>query len=238
MVGIFFLFLFYKYTTLRPQIDVRQRLPICPPTSLDGDERPCLAPDQVDEAAHLYRVLVNLIESYQTCDVTEGETAVDDVRNSATLGQLKSNLADENLDDEYEPERDVAAVKVQDDLLKKLVRILDENSELGIRVLQGADENGTELAMTQPRVQWSCWLWQKIQLAFLYGTVMTWWALLGGGFTILGYACYRLYVWNQERIVREKQDVFELVEQVLSHLVTQHQVIWLFFHSLKKLFII
>ena len=232
MVGLFFLFLFYKYATLHPQIDVRQRLPICPPASVDGDERPCVAPDQVDDAAHLYRVLVNLIESYQTCDLApdgiERETTTEDAnRGSVTVGQLKSNLAEMSVDsNEYEQEqRRGAAGKNQDDLLSKLVKILDENSELGIRVLQGPEENGTELALIQPRVQWSCWFWQKIQLAFYYGAMMTWWALLVGGILVLGYVFYRLYVWNQERILREKQDVFELVEQVLSLLVSQHQVI-------------
>jgi hypothetical protein len=44
--------------------------------------------------------------------------------------------------------------------------------------------------------------------------MLTWWALLFGGLGISGYAVYRIYVWNRERVLREKQDVFELVEQV------------------------
>jgi membrane protein Man1 len=53
--------------------------------------------------------------------------------------------------------------------------------------------------------------------------MLTWWGILCGGLFIFGYLTYKLYVWQQERVLREKQDVFELVEQVLSLLVSQHQ---------------
>ena len=112
---------------------------------------------------------------------------------------------------------------MQDDLLKRLVKILEDNSEFGVRVLTGSDDDSTELSMLQPRVQWTCWIMQKLHLTFHYGTMLTWWAILTGGLLILSYLGYRVYVWQQERVLREKQDVFELVEQVLSLLVNQHQ---------------
>ena len=108
-------------------------------------------------------------------------------------------------------------------MLKRLVKILEDNSEFGVRVVAGSDDDLTQLSMLQPRVQWTCWIMQKLHLAFLYGTMLTWWAILIGGLFILSYLGYKFYVWQQERVVREKQDVFELVEQVLSLLVNQHQ---------------
>jgi membrane protein Man1 len=100
---------------------------------------------------------------------------------------------------------------------------MEDNSEFGVRVLTGNDVESTELSLLQPRVQWTCWIIQKIHLAFHFGTMLTWWAILSGGLLIFSYLVYKVYKWQQERVLTEKQDVFELVEQVLSLLVNQHQ---------------
>ena len=176
----------------------------------------------VDTAARLYKDLVSLIENLQTCNNSDGDT---DNPVSANLGLIKSSLIAEmhNTEDSY---YDIEQEGLSpNELLKSLIKILEENPDFGVQVVRGVgdDENATELSMVQPRVQWSCWLWQKLNLAFHYGTMLTWWGILFGGLFILGYLTYKLYVWQQERVLREKQDVFELVEQVLSLLVSQHQ---------------
>ena len=218
IVAAFFLFLFYKYSTLRPQIDVRDRLPVCSELAQDG----CISQHHVRAASNIYRSMVELLENNQACPPSsEGDANVAEiVSGGLTISELKKSLVSENLD-EGEPEQ--LSSFVMDELLNRLIRILDEMSDFGIRVLHGADENLTELALVQPRVQWSCWIVQKFNLIYSYGTLLTWWALIVAGIGFAAYALYRGYVWNQERIVREKQDVFELVEQVrqLVHLFTE-----------------
>ena len=224
VVGLFFFFLFYKYATLRPHVDIRQRLPVCPPRHLDGSDvfSSCVPSGDVDAAARLYRDLVSLIENLQTCNNIDGVT---DNPVTANLGLIKSSLIGEmhSTEDSYHDTQQEGLSS--SDLLKRLIKILEENADFGVLVVRGVgdDENATELSMVQPRVQWSCWFWQKLNLAFHYGTMLTWWGILFGGLFIFGYLTYKLYVWQQDRVLREKQDVFELVEQVLSLLVSQHQ---------------
>jgi hypothetical protein len=45
VVVFFFLFLFYKYSTLRPNVDIRPRLKIC--SKNDNERDSCVDPDQV-----------------------------------------------------------------------------------------------------------------------------------------------------------------------------------------------
>jgi hypothetical protein len=224
VVGLFFFFLFYKYATLRPHIDIRNRLPVCPSPHLDGSDMSsrCVPSGDVDSAARLYRDLVSLIENLQTCNNSDGVT---DNPVTANLAMVRSSLVGEmpSTDDSYYTTEQEGLSSSE--LLKTLIKILEENADFGVQVARGVgdDDNATELSMIQPRVQWSCWLWQKLNLAFHYGTMLTWWGILCGGLFIFGYLTYRLYIWQQERVLREKQDVFELVEQVLSLLVNQHQ---------------
>lgn len=211
IVAAFFLFLFYKYSTLRPQIDVRDRLPVCTELAQDG----CISERHVQAASNIYRSMVELLENNQACPMaSEGDGDVTEIgAGSLTVSELKKSLASENLD---EGEYDHLSTFILDELLSRLITILDQMSDFGIRVQHGADENQTELALVQPRVQWSCWILQKFNLMYTYGTLLTWWALIAAGIGFAVYALYRVYVWYQERIVREKQDVFELVEQVSS----------------------
>lgn len=155
--------------------------------------------------------MIELLENHQTCklatesDLIEGGGSEDEFK-GVSLAELKKNLV---VEDEY----DMSGSRF-DDLMAKLIQILDDISDLGVRVLHGPDEIETQLSLSQPRVQWSCWIMQKVNLLYIYGSMLAWWALLIGGICISGYGTYRLYVWHQERILREKQDVFELVEQV------------------------
>jgi hypothetical protein len=56
---------FYKYSTLRPQIDVRDRLPVCPSAPPNGidDHRACVTRDRVQAASNIYRSMMELLVS-------------------------------------------------------------------------------------------------------------------------------------------------------------------------------
>ena len=81
----------------------------------------------------------------------------------------------------------------------------------------------TYLSVVQPPINWECWI--SLWLVYLYSllfTLLVYLACLAVVLVIV-YGAYRFYCWRQEKLIREQQDVFELVEQVLSMLVTQHQ---------------
>ena len=81
----------------------------------------------------------------------------------------------------------------------------------------------TFLSVNNPPMDWECWL--RIWASTMYSLILyllinlTYLAIVA----IVIYGAYRMYCWRQEKQIREQQDVFELVEQVLSMLVAQHQ---------------
>ena len=108
--------------------------------------------------------------------------------------------------------------------------VLEDEEEY---VLKELDQNQftfdkTFLTIASPPINWECWfrIWASSIYQMLFYTVINL-AYLGIVLFVV-YGCYRLYCWRQEKQIREQQDVFELVEQVLSMLVAQHQQ----FHAL------
>ena len=87
----------------------------------------------------------------------------------------------------------------------------------------GLDFDKTYLSLTNPPINWDCWL--RIRASSTYKIVISLFIklLYLSVVVALAYGVYRLYCWRQEKKIREEQDIFELVEQVLSMLVAQHQ---------------
>ena len=87
----------------------------------------------------------------------------------------------------------------------------------------GLDFDKTYLSLTYPPINWDCWL--RIRASSTYKIVISLFIKLLYLSVVVGlaYGVYRLYCWRQEKKIREEQDIFELVEQVLSMLVAQHQ---------------
>ena len=87
----------------------------------------------------------------------------------------------------------------------------------------GFNFDNTYLSLTNPPINWECWF--RIRASSTYKIVLSLLIKLAylSIIIILAYGVYRLYCWRQEKKIREEQDIFELVEQVLSMLVAQHQ---------------
>ena len=80
----------------------------------------------------------------------------------------------------------------------------------------------TFLNVVHPPIDWECWaqLWTNYLFSLILALVV--YLVYAAVAFCMVYGFYRMYCWRQEKQIREQQDVFELVEQVLSMLMTQH----------------
>ena len=111
--------------------------------------------------------------------------------------------------------------------INKETNNIEEEEDYG-NAARDKDEMGfnfdeTYLSLDHPPINWDCWF--RIRASSTYHILLS---LLVKLFylsivVLLAYGVYRLYCWRQEKRIREEQDIFELVEQVLSMLVAQHQ---------------
>ena len=84
------------------------------------------------------------------------------------------------------------------------------------------DFDSTFLNAVHPPIDWECWAWLWTNYMFsLILALIVYLVYAAVAFGVV-YCVYRMYCWRQEKQIREQQDVFELVEQVLSMLMTQH----------------
>ena len=76
----------------------------------------------------------------------------------------------------------------------------------------------TYIILTNPPINWDCWI--RIRASSTFNIVISLLVklLYLSVVVALAYGVYRLYCWRQEKKIREEQDIFELVEQVLSML--------------------
>ena len=246
---LFFLLLSYKYASLRPSPDIKERIPVCGAT--ESDTLTCVPPDQVENVALLFKDLMRTLERHgvdQMCSSAHNDSSK--IVYGMSVEQALERLSDEyslteseEIDyyDDEDKSADSEPVKLASNLLRPtmtmLIALMRENPQWGIKVqvqemdsdnedsaLGGYNFEQTDLTVTTPPVNWSCWLSRRFgQLLYMLSLCMVYllYAALASG---LSYAGYRLHVWRQEKRLREHQDVFELVEQVLSMLVTQHQL--------------
>ena len=111
-----------------------------------------------------------------------------------------------------------------------LLRILAANTQWGIQLL---DENGLQvddvnkvsaLRLLNPELDWGCWVARGLYCvkdwSIVLGVYVVYVCVLVG----VGFGAQKLWIWRKERKLQERQEVFELVEQVLSLLVAQQQV--------------
>jgi hypothetical protein len=131
-------------------------LPLCSTAAFDDHERNCVFEDEVEPASELYKKLTDWLEVFQTCRSSGAAGPSSEATESApeasgrSLAEIMSSLGQDSLTPKML------------ELRKVLVKILDENPDLGIRVVLGANDNEASLALIQPRQPWSCWFWEKV----------------------------------------------------------------------------
>jgi len=257
----FFLIVAYKYATLRPSTNIRERIPICGNADGGGYDQAtsCVETGMVEDVARLFNGLTQVLESEATDRMCSGNSDSHDLEEAEvglTVSQALSRLQeaqkaqqeDEAFDDVgIHSSSSALAASTDRSLVLTLLGLMEGHPEWGIKVTKPAhdtsfkpDEDSSavqalvggfgnfdlvrvELSPWPPSasVSWRCWLWVKsVQLWHLARSAVVY-GLFAFILLALAYGGRRLLLWRRERNIRETQDVFELIEKVLSMLVAQ-----------------
>ena len=209
LAALFFALLAFKYVNLKPRIDIESKLKLCPISQ--EHQMDCIPKDQLPMVIKLFEELVYVLEKHSASTQCQSNQT-DDV--GLSLADILSELKDKY------PEMDEAIEQLSS---IPMIDAIETNPQWGID-MQRREQKGGEITLScpQPPLDWFCWM--TLQLGLLVGwsklfilCFVTVAVVVG-----IGYLCYRLYRWRSETKLREQQDVFELVEQVLSLLMKHH----------------
>eukprot|EP00095_Tigriopus_kingsejongensis_P008817 maker-scaffold1296_size49803-snap-gene-0.16 protein:Tk08817 transcript:maker-scaffold1296_size49803-snap-gene-0.16-mRNA-1 annotation:"inner nuclear membrane protein man1-like" len=211
-VLLFFLLLVFKYVNLRPTPNLADHIPVC---GLDSGLQVCVEPYDKDYVVKLFQDIQELLEEQSIDYLCRNATHTRALSYQALADKLKATSNRSDLEK----------------MLLHLVVILVEKPNWGIQLLDGQGNAVSsvndlqQLVLSSPRLDWSCWLAKNLALLWsmvaIAGVYVLWCGIVGGSV----YALYKLCIWRKERQLQENQEVFELVEQVLSLLVAQHQMV-------------
>merc|ERR1719290_518932 len=109
--------------------------------------------------------------------------------------------------------------------LQNLLLLLRENPGWGISLLPSNDEAVSQLVVKEPVISWYCWL--GLQLANLFSLAVKLAGYLACLMLVGAVLWLAVWLWGKmtERSERQRQEVFDLVERVLSILFHQHQAV-------------
>ena len=205
----FFGFLMYKYCNLRPRLDIENKITICDNASAISDGN-CVDTDMVQPFMDFFQKAVFQLENHsmhQVCYTNDTYVGLE-------LSSLESMVLDNDSSFDGYPTKE---------FITYMAKILEQHPYYGIGVHQETETSPIILRFPYPQVGWMCWF------SITFYTLMSYAKIAFIGFSIiavvacLSYFIYRLYKWRCEVVLREQQDVFELVEQVLSLLMKHHQ---------------
>jgi membrane protein Man1 len=113
--------------------------------------------------------------------------------------------------------------------LQLLLRLLAANPKWGILDMPNADviENTSvvhELALLHPPVPWTCWISLRFNSALSFLYLVSGYAMCALVAVFAAAGLVKLYRWRRDRLVQEQQETFELVEQALTVLISQYQM--------------
>lgn len=200
----FFGFVLLKYYNLKPRMDIENRLRVCAGDAQQGD---CIEQDLVPICVKIFNELILVLDSHSAevkCNASQRPYE------GLTLTELTSSLQNEAVEN----------ISLRSVLLH-LISVIEETPHFGIEVVRDVDQQ-TTLMQHNPHVDWICWLSLRLKLAATVAIYLGIALGIGGLVSGAAYGSYRLYKWRAEVILREQQDVFELVEQVLSLLMKHH----------------
>ena len=222
----FFGVLVYKYCNLRPRLDIENKLTVCGGSTTHHHQTSndcCINSDMVEPFLKIFHQAV--------ADLEDHSANVKCFTNDTYVGMTLSELEETHLANAGgggDGEQVVEQENVIKDSLNYMVNVLKNNPQYGILVEAAASDDDDEkttirLQYLYPQVGWFCWFHITFYALMAYAKI----AMIGStvllGLTGVFYLIYKLYKWRCEAILREQQDVFELVEQVLSLLMKHHQ---------------
>ena len=203
----FFGFLLYKYCNLRPRLDIEHKLKICENDSnvIIGDD--CINDDMIQPFSNFFYQAVSHLEDHSA----NVKCLTNQTYSGMELSELEALLRENG-------NHDMNYIK---EFLSNMVNIIEENPQYGILVAR--DSNQIKLQYLYPQVGWLCWLSVTFLSLMSYAKIAVICFIVVFCVAGIVYTVYKLYKWRCEAILREQQDVFELVEQVLSLLMKHHQ---------------
>ena len=205
--AMFFGFLTLKYWNLRPKMDIENKLLICQAQNPTPD---CISLEFAEKCTGVFFQLVTILEEHSVrikCSTNETLLTEPGLSLSRVIQELQEThfeWVDESIND----------------VLSHLVLIIEATPQFGIKVSR--EDANVFLLHENPLLDWNCWLMIKLKHFAMFAKyfVLTTVTLLV--ISLVSYLAYRLYKWRSELLLRERQDTFELVEQVLSLLMKHH----------------
>ena len=210
----FFGVLVYKYCNLKPRLDIENKLTVCDHQNIND----CINSEMVEPFLRIFHKAVANLEDHSA----HVKCFTNDTYVGMTLSELEETYREVDV---------VEQENVIKDSLNYMMNVLKNNPQYGIHVVAAASEDNADdetkntirLQYLYPQVGYICWFHITFYAFLAYAKI----AMIGStvllGLTGIFYLIYKLYKWRCEAILREQQDVFELVEQVLSLLMKHHQ---------------
>ncbi|TRY62605.1 hypothetical protein TCAL_03996 [Tigriopus californicus] len=208
---VFFVIVVFKYVNLRPSPNLADHIPIC---GVDHVLQVCVDHHDREDVMKLFQDMQSILSEQSVKYLCRNESDSMLMSFSDLTEQLKFSS----------PRSDLER------LLSILIVILVEKPNWGIQLLDAQGQVISQpqhldsLLLANPKLDWGCWTRLALKVVFQWLGVVSVYVLAGLILFGLIYGLYRLYVWRKEQKLQENQEVFELVEQVLSLLVAQHQV--------------
>ncbi len=188
--------------------------------------------------AKLHKTVLSILEGQERktlCSINEEGRNLTSTLPPSSMAVEK--VLQEVLKRDQQSKREQRSESSTQELFDILLKMLKENANWGIATLSGAQKEGQAtglattgpgapavmLALTYGSVDWTCWLashLERVVALFLAASEIITYLFLTA---VIVYVSVRVYQWRRDRKVRQRQEVFELVEQILSLLVTQHQ---------------
>ena len=196
-----------KYFSLRPRLDLTGKLNVCS----DENQEDCVPAWLAEKSLDTFETLLKLLQEQSVqvkCSLNETE-----IRADMSIAELVQKLEEGHSQGTQEPWVDI---------LSALVTVLAKNPHLGILVSKDETSGSTSLLYVDPPIDWSCWLSTRWTVMANIAFWTLYLGALAGFISLISYLGFRFYKHRAEMKLREQQDIFELVEQVLSLLVKHH----------------
>lgn len=200
VASLFFVYLFFRYTSLRPTLDISQKVPIC---GISPANVSCVLADKKDQIVEMHRRVVQMLDHAED-EANNSENVTCRGNTNASSVKISFRHVKENL----------LRVPFPEDGIHLLMLLLRENPKWGIDLFD-ENENHIErnarnekvafLALTKPRLDWWCWVVVKLQAMVGLVTTMSSYLLYFAAASILLFVGYKLMQWRKERQIQEQQ---------------------------------
>ena len=189
-------------------MDIEARLKIC---QADNPVPNCISPEFAERCVALFFKLTNVLEDHSArvkCSMNQTED------------QLEPSLSVPSIVEEIQENYPEWMEEPVDDILSHLLLTIEATPQFGIKVIR--EDGNVFLLHDNPQVDWKCWIMIRLRNFAIFARYLIVALVTLAIISLVSYLAYRVYKWRSEKLLRERQDIFELVEQVLSLLMKHH----------------